>query len=315
MAIPNLIKDTIYVNIYVNIKEVCLLKVTFIGTSAGEGYPGVWCECINCRKARQWGGRNIRGNSCSMIDDDFLIDCSAHFAAMAPHLGISPSKIKGLLVTHAHMDHFAPEFLWKRFMSRELRGLSDEEKTKYISPNFTELPTLHVFGNEFVRQKMFAEDNLLEKLDVNMLDFHLIVEGVAQTLDDLTFTPVRAQHTNIRGFAHSYIIERGGKTLLHASDTGGYDDDMMALILSKKYDCVVMEGTVGLNPTRFSGHMGLNKNKEFRDLLIEKGCIAADTPFILTHLCPHWTPPHDIFAPMAAEEGFTVAYDGMEFEF
>ena len=90
---------------------------------------------------------------------------------------------------------------------------------------------------------------------------------------------------------------------------------MLAIILSRKYDCVVMEGTVGLNPTRFSGHMGLNKNREFRQMLIEKGCVTADTPFILTHLCPHWAPPHDIFAPMMAEEGITVAYDGMEFDF
>ena len=31
----------------------------------------------------------------------------------------------------------------------------------------------------------------------------------------------------------------------------------------------------------------------------------------LTHMSPHWTPPHDLYAPMMAEEGFTVAYDGM----
>ena len=50
------------------------MKVIFVGTSAGEGYPGVWCECPNCTKARLLGGRNIRGNSCALVDDDFLID-------------------------------------------------------------------------------------------------------------------------------------------------------------------------------------------------------------------------------------------------
>lgn len=290
------------------------MKVTFIGTSAGEGYPGVWCECVNCRKAREWGGRNIRGNSSMMIDDDFLVDCSAHFAAMAPRLGISPSRIKGLLVTHAHMDHFAPEFLWKRMMSRELRGLSDEEKMKYISPNFTELPTLHVFGNEFVHKRMAAESNLLENMDVNMLEFHLIEEGVSQTLDDLTFTPVRAQHTNIRGFAHSYIIERGGKTLLHASDTGGYDDDMMQLILSKKYDCIIMEGTFGLGAS-VDGHMSLEKNRKMLRLFNDHNVWKNGANFHLTHICPHWTPPHDEYAAMLQEEGIEVAYDGKVIEF
>ena len=54
-------------------------------------------------------------------------------------------------------------------MNRELRGLSDEEKMKHISPNFTELPTLHVFGNEYTRRKMIDADNLLEKQDINMV--------------------------------------------------------------------------------------------------------------------------------------------------
>ena len=46
-------------------------------------------------------------------------------------------------------------------------------------------------------------------------------------------------------------------------------------------------------------------------LLLENGCIKDDTPFFLTHMAPHWTPPYDIYAPMMAEKGFIVAYDGM----
>jgi len=290
------------------------VKITFIGTSAGEGYPGVWCECVNCRKARQWGGRNIRGNACSMIDDDFLIDFSAHFVAMAPRLGISPSKIEGLLVTHAHMDHFAPEFLEKRAMRLELRGLSDEEKMKHISPNFTELPLLHVFGNVYTRQKLYAQPFVMEQEQNTNIAFHLTETGVVQSFKDLTFTPVRAQHTNIYGYAHSYIIERGGKTLLYASDTGGYDDDMMELVLSKKYDCIIMEGTFGLGAS-VDGHMSLEKNRRMLKLFNDHGVWKNGVNFHLTHICPHWTPPHDEYAAMLQEEGIEVAYDGKVIEF
>ena len=72
-----------------------------------------------------------------------------------------------------------------------------------------------------------------------------------------------------------------------------------------------MEGTFGLSRAPSDGHMNREKNVRFRDLLLSRGCIGADTPFFLTHLAPHWTPPYDLYAPMMAKEGFTVAYDGM----
>ena len=86
---------------------------------------------------------------------------------------------------------------------------------------------------------------------------------------------------------------------------------MMELILAHKYDAVVMEGTFGLNDTPQTGHMNTGKNIEFRALLLEKECIEADTPFFLTHMAPHWTPPYDVYAPMMKEKGFIVAYDGL----
>ena len=290
------------------------MKITFIGTSAGEGYPGVWCECPNCAKARRLGGRNIRGNSCALLDDDFLIDMNAHFAAMAPRLGISPTKIKGLLVTHAHMDHFAPEFLEKRSMRPELRALSWEEKEKYISPCFSELPVLHVYGNAFTRQALFAQPGVMEQ-DINTrIEFHLIQEGIPMSQDGLTFIPVRSRHTTIPGYCHKYIISRNGKTLLYASDTGGYDADMLDIVLAQKYDCIIMEGTFGLGAT-IELHMSLKKNREMLKLFNDHNVWKNGQNFHLTHICPHWTPVHDEYAPMLRSEGIEVAYDGKIIEF
>ena len=50
------------------------MKILFLGTSAGESYPGVWCACPNCAYARARGGRNLRMNTGTMIDDDVLLD-------------------------------------------------------------------------------------------------------------------------------------------------------------------------------------------------------------------------------------------------
>ena len=65
------------------------MKLLFLGTSGGESYPGVWCACPNCAYARAHGGRNLRMNTGTMIDDDILLDlnsCGFHTAA---RLGVS----------------------------------------------------------------------------------------------------------------------------------------------------------------------------------------------------------------------------------
>ena len=33
------------------------MKLTFLGTGAGEGYPGLWCKCPHCDYARKHGER------------------------------------------------------------------------------------------------------------------------------------------------------------------------------------------------------------------------------------------------------------------
>lgn len=294
-------------------REMCYVKVTFIGTGAGEGYPGMWCECPNCTRARQLGGRNIRGNSCALIDGDLLIDMNAHFMSAAPRLGISPAGIRTLLVTHPHMDHFAPELLWTRAMAPELRGLSDEEMRAHISPTFTELPVLHIYGNEHVRSALYAAPNVMQQAERTRVAYHPIEDGVAQVAQDVTFIPIRARHTPVRGFSHNYIIERGGKALLYASDTGGYDADMLDIVLSHRYDCVIMEGTFGLG-ARSDDHMSLEKIREMRRLFDAHGVWKPGASFHLTHICPHWTPPHDEYAEMLKGEGIEVAYDGKVIE-
>ena len=54
------------------------MRLTFLGTSAGENYPALWCNCPNCVYARRHGGKNIRQNTCTMLDDDVMLDLSNH---------------------------------------------------------------------------------------------------------------------------------------------------------------------------------------------------------------------------------------------
>lgn len=302
------------------------MKLTFLGTSAGESYPAIWCDCENCTYARQHGGRNLRMNTGSMIDDDVLLDMNSCGFYTAARLGVSLTQVKHLLVTHPHTDHLTSEPLqWRRVSAGAVEADAQAQRSM-VSARFTPLPIMTVYGNLHTRKKLVDEHP--ELFEENMrLQFRDIREGErVDAGDGLSFIPIAAQHggNGFSGgptpdqaggsFAHSYIIERGGKRLLYALDTGGYDPEMMNLILSHRYDAVVMEGTFGLNPINNGGHMNANKNIAFREELIAHGCIQEKTPFYLTHLAPHWAPPYDLYAPMMAQKGFTVTYDGMVVE-
>ena len=203
------------------------MKLTLLGTSAGEGYPGFWCECPNCAAARRMGGKNVRGNGCSMLDEDVLIDMNEHFFEMTPRMDIHPARIDTLLVTHPHRDHFTPMLLSQRAMPAECVGMTIEQLQAYISPSFTLLPMLHVYGNRFVEEAIRAVPGLMESAERCRFTFHRLEAGTEmQIKENLSVLPIASIHTETPGFAYNYIIRRDGKTLLYASDTGGYTPDM-----------------------------------------------------------------------------------------
>ena len=285
------------------------MRITFIGTSAGEGYPGFWCACPNCAEARERGGRNLRGNTCTLIGDDMLVDMNDHFFATAPRLGLDPGRIRCLLVTHPHVDHFAP---WK-LIQREAPYAQQpyETQQKEISPCFSPLPTLRIYGNRFVKQALESVPDLMDNRARYRIAFHQAEPGKPFDTENAHVTPIESRHGPQKGFAYNYIIRREGKTLLYASDTGGYDESMLGILRSFRYDCVIMEGTFGTGKTSDT-HMSLEKNRGFLRYMEENGLWNGAANFHLTHICPHWSPPHDRWAPLLAEEGLLVAYDGKE---
>ena len=46
----------------------------------------------------------------------------------------------------------------------------------------------------------------------------------------------------------------------------------------------------------------------------ENGCLAEGAGMYLTHMSPHWCPPHDWYEAIAQAEGVNLAYDGLTVE-
>ena len=62
------------------------------------------------------------------------------------------------------------------------------------------------------------------------------------------------------------------------------------------------------------GHMGLPDNIRVREKLLEMGVCDGETKFILNHFSHNGGMVYDEYAPLAAEKGFAVSYDGMAVE-
>ncbi len=287
------------------------MKLLFLGTGAGEGYPGRWCECPNCAYARTHRGRNIRANSSAMLDDAVMLDMNGATFDSAARFGAHPSRAHTLLITHPHEDHLYPQELYWR------RGRSDASELSLpglqalgSAPRFTPLPSMTIVGNGYTEEllsRAYPDSAPME------YGFRRVEPGDEVEVHGYRVTALRGNHVR-PGYSTNYIIEKDGKSLLYALDTGGYDPDMREILRRHRLDLVVMEGTGGLSGCG-DGHMCLEKNVYWRDWMMANGVIAAETPFVLTHLSPHWTPPHDRYVEIAAKAGLTVAYDGMEITF
>ena len=286
------------------------MKLTFLGTGAGEGYPGYWCECPHCTYARKHRGKNLRTNSSMVIDEELLIDIGPSCFDNAARFGVNLSKIKTLLVTHPHEDHLQPQHLYWRNTDESLLPLTYVEKMRHGGPRFTDIPQLNIYGNSFVMETLGKSLDDMEELKINL---HEIKEGKEEKTDGYRILPVRGNHGSQQGFSHSYIIQKDEKTLLYALDSGSYDEDQFALIQEYQYDAVIMEGTTGLNE-QYGGHMCLVNNIRIRERLKDNKCLRENSRFLLTHLSPHWCPPHDWYESIVASEGLELAYDGLQIE-
>ncbi len=299
-----------------------ILKLQFLGTSAGECYPALWCECAYCRYAREHGGRNVRLNSCAVLDDDVMIDMGGTCFSAAQTFGVDLVHRDKLFVTHDHLDHFFPQHLvWRSEpyhtgQGAPLGAVTDVEAWRNaMGPRFSPVPFLHIYGHPSIRKAMEANPRLdiSTMAEKQRMDFTPLAPGQTVEQGNLRVTAVLSEH-GTPGTVFNYVFQRNGKTLLYALDCGGYGEESLSLLRGFRYDCVVMEGTFGDHGVDFNFHMNKRKNLRMLDFFTRNGLWTGKPNLWLSHMAPHWTPPYDEYAPEMAKYGVGVAYDGMILE-
>jgi len=269
------------------------MKLTFLGSGAAEGMPAIFCNCEVCRESRRLGGKNLRTRSQSIINDDLLIDFPADTYSHFQRFGIEGDKIKYLIITHSHQDHFYPNDLLMR-----TERLAHDRR----------VPVLKILCSAAASKK-FKEDT--PNVDISVISAYETVE-----LGEYRITALPARHMN-PGEALIYIIE-GEKTLLYAHDTGYPYEEVFEYIEKRgiKFDMVTLDCTYGDVPTGDDiGHMAFENVGRVVKRLKAMGAISDSTPTYINHFSHNGTPIHHVMEESAAKIGCAPSYDGCEVVF
>lgn len=277
------------------------MKIKFLGTAAAEAIPGIFCDCETCKKSRELGGKNIRTRSQAIIDNKILVDFPADTYMHSIIHNIELSKIKTCIITHSHTDHLYPAELWARGP-----GIA-----------YTDNETLTMYAPKDAYRKISDAILKFGFDETHCVKAQKVCPFVPFEAEGYKFTPLKANHDPL-STPVIYLIEKDGKSMLYANDTGLFPDETVEYLKKSgvaldfvNFDCT--GGTIEKIP--YSAHMAINEVASMREILKANGNITDDTKCVLTHFSHNGTPVHDEMSAAGAKLGFDVAYDGVEYEF
>ena len=275
------------------------MKLKYLGTAAAEGIPGMFCNCRVCRNALKIRGKEIKTRSQALLDDKLLIDFPADTYMHILNHGLDLRNIHNVIITHSHADHFYPNDFWCRF-----EGIAYDIVEEPLNIYVTEAGY-----NEALRQ-------LAEDMDETRVKFHKIAPFEPFDVEDYHIIPLAADHDSSSNPV-IYIIEKGGKSLLYAHDTGIFPDSTWDYLekYNKKFELISLDCTGMAQKNLRRSHLCLNTDKEVYDRLTEIGVCDKNTIVYVNHFSHNGMLTHKELVVEAEKYGFLVTYDSLEVVF
>ncbi|MBE6584837.1 MAG: MBL fold metallo-hydrolase [Ruminococcaceae bacterium] len=274
------------------------MKLRYLGTAAAEGIPGLFCNCKVCQNALKVRGKEIKTRSQALVDDRILIDFPPDTYMHVLNYGLDLREINHCIITHSHFDHLFVNDFWCR-LEGIAHGVSEEP--------------MHIFLTESGYRK--AEQEYGANVDGARLKFHKIRPFEPFMIEDYRITPIAANHDK-KADPVIFAIERGGKAMLYANDTGILPDESWEYLkkMDVTFDFVSLDCTGMLLTGWRNGHMDLGTNKEFFEKLCQMGRCDGKTVVYVNHFSHNGLATHEQLVVEAAKYGFGVSFDGLEVE-
>jgi ribonuclease BN (tRNA processing enzyme) len=155
-------------------------------------------------------GSGGRFNMCMLVESEtnrFLVDCGASSLIAMKRLGVSPSSIDTILITHLHADHFGglPFFILNEQFSKRRSPLTIAGPPG-LSRRLPEAMDVFFPGSSKIPQEF----------DVRILE---LKPGTQNLVNDLSVTPYVVSATHVRD-APSFAlrVEADGRILTYSGD-------------------------------------------------------------------------------------------------
>jgi phosphoribosyl 1,2-cyclic phosphate phosphodiesterase len=253
----------------------------------------------------------LRRRSAALVDEELLIDFGPDLMAAALMDGISLAKVRYCVQTHEHADHLDESHFLSRAPACDVHG-----------------PRLQYYATSGALAKASSRLGLPEGKslrDPDAAEYYNLAANVIEPFQPFDagpyrVHPVRAAHDPRNIVALLHLIERDGRALFYATDTGEIPEETWAYLAGwgrgagKAIHVVAMDHTWGLNE-RVEGHMNWEQFTEQVARLRALNLLAGDARCFAHHIAHHGNPIHEELAAFAAGHGYEVAYDGLVVEF
>ena len=278
------------------------MKISVLGTSAATSMPLAFCNCPVCMQSRELGGKNIRKRSSIVINDELMIDLGPDSISACNMYGIDAGKIKYLLQTHSHSDHFdAGHFVtrWSDYATKDLGHLdivcsqgTAEDMNHWINEN----ESIDLFDKKW-------QEDLKYKL-------HIVKHGEITRLGEYEIVAVDSKH-DPRVEALVYIISSNGKSIFYGTDMLKISEDAWKILENHRFDAVFLDQTYGKG-FNAGGHPDAGMVSDYVKTMKSKGIIDEKTLVYATHISHEGHATHEEMEKEAKSNGYKIAYDGMK---
>ncbi len=270
------------------------MKIQYLGTSAAEGIPAVFCHCKVCDYSRKVRGRNIRTRSQILIDNNLLIDFGPDTYWHSINYGINLADIHYCLITHTHADHFYPEDIKARRKSRANLLVGS--------------PPLTIFGSKDVIDNIhpYSSDHITKDGSVLFQELHLYEKTI---IGDHKVTPLPAVHGTTNPFI--YITERNKSAFLYGHDSDILHQETLDYIKDRKikFQCISLDCTEGKKSIDYEGHMNLERFSIMCRMLADIEAIDSSTIKIASHFSHNGLLTYDETVQLTKGQNIMIAYD------
>jgi phosphoribosyl 1,2-cyclic phosphate phosphodiesterase len=282
------------------------MQVIFLGTSAAPSMPIPFCTCHVCTLARSAGGKNLRRRSSIVINDDLLVDIGPDIATASFEFDIPLTHIGICLQTHAHEDHFDPEWIMSRHpeygttVSNDLLIVGSRETLETVDA---------IIGRRCDYGSIFD----LETQAALCIKLLPIVPFETFSIGQYRITGYPANHGIGRGCL-LYSIEQDNRALFYGTDTSVLSEEIWdhLRLNQTRFDLVILDQTYGIGlVSKPADHLASEDVIAHVDRFRRSELLKDNARVYATHLSHEGYLGYRELDEYAQEHGYRVAFDGL----